>query len=555
MLESIHIENIALIKNIDINLSDAFSAFTGETGAGKSIIIDSIGCLCGNKVSKELIRSGEEYALVEGIFSNIGKNALEKCNALGIEPDEDGVLYISRTIKSDGKGTVRINGKSLPVSLLRDVASALINIHGQHDNTELLNKDSHRKLLDSYGEHSEIYDKYLSCYANYCNIKKQLEAITTDEGEKLRRIEMLKFQINDISSMKLKIGEEEKLTEEKNRLLNIEKITRNSTIVTDSLYGSGIGATDCIDRAYEALRALSKIDDKYLQYADEINEIKSRLIDIAENVSDISGNCDGDPSFLLDKIENRLDEISKAKRKYGADISLVLEYFDKAKLELDDLENFDKKSELLREELNKAGVDLKNAGALLRNAREDAGEKLKSNIEKQLQYLDMPGVKFKVSILDKPYGRDGADDVEFFVMTNSGEGFSPLSKTASGGELSRIMLAIKSVIAEKDGIDTLIFDEVDTGISGKTSRKIGLKLGEISKVSQVLCVTHSAQICSVADTHFLVSKRTENNRTFTNINSLSDTERIDETARIIAGINVTDTAYAAAKELIESKTL
>lgn len=554
MLQSIHIENIALIKNIDIELSCGFSAFTGETGAGKSIIIDSIGCLCGNKTSKELIRKGEDSALVEGIFCDIGKSALARCQNAGIEPDEDGIIYISRAVKSDGKGAVRINGKTVPLSLLREIAPSLINIHGQHDNTELINKESHRRLLDSYGALDNELLSYSQCYSEYCRIKKELDSICTDESEKLRRVEMLKFQINDISSLKLKAGEEEKLEDEKKRLLNIEKIARNSSIVSDSLYGAS-GAVESIDRALEALRNLSRISDEYVEFCDTLTELKSTLIDISETVSDMTGEIDADPSRILDKIEGRLDEIHKAKRKYGSDVQEVLQYLEKAKNELDDLENFDRKSEKLREQLSKAGDELKLKGSILTKKRIECSDILTTNIEKQLKYLDMNGVKFKVQISEKPYGRDGADDVEFFVMTNSGEGYSPLSKTASGGELSRIMLAIKSVIAEKDGIDTLIFDEVDTGISGKTSRKIGLKLGEIAKVSQVLCVTHSAQICSVADTHYLVSKHTEADRTYTDVSVLDDKRRIEETARIIAGINVTETSLTAAKELIESKTL
>jgi len=554
MIESLHIENVALIKKLDISLFPAFSAFTGETGAGKSIIIDSIGCLCGNKTPKELIRKGEDAAIVEAIFSDIGDAAIQRCKNSGIEPDEDSVIYISRTVKADGKGSVRINGKAVPLSILKEIAPSLINIHGQHDNTELLNKDSHRRLLDSYGSLESFLEVYTQSYGDYCRIKKELDSINTDESEKLRRIEMLKFQINDISALKLKEGEEEKLEEEKKRLLNIEKIARNTSVVSESLYGTS-GAVDCIDRAVDALRNLSRISDEYIEFTETLSDIKSSIIDIAETISDMTGDVDDDPSRLLDKIESRLDEIQKAKRKYGSDVAEVLDYLEKAKNELDDLENFDRKSEKLREQLAKAGEALKKNGSILSDKRLAVAAQLKDNIEKQLQYLDMPGVKFKVQISEKAYGKDGADDIEFFVMTNSGEGYSPLSKTASGGELSRLMLAIKSVIAEKDGIDTLIFDEVDTGISGKTSRKIGLKLGEISKVSQVLCVTHSAQICSVADTHYLVSKHTDNDRTYTTVDVLDENSRIEETARIIAGINVTETSLTAARELIESKSL
>ena len=556
MLQSIHIENVALIKKIDIDLSPAFCAFTGETGAGKSIIIDSVGVLCGAKVSKELIRNGEDYLTVEGVFCDIGTRAAGKCSELGVQVDEDGVLYISRTVKSDGKGVVRIGGKQVPLSILKEISPLLINIYGQHDNQELLIKEKHRKLLDFFAENSDTYNEYVRQFSEYCNIKRSLDEINVDESEKLRRIEMLKFQIDDISSLKLKPGEEEGLLEEKKKLLNIEKLAKNSSIVSDSLYGvGGVSASDCIDRAVDALRNLSKISDEYLEYIDSLNDIKSTLIDIAETVNDGSYEEYANPASILDKIENRLDEISKAKRKYGGDVESVLEFLDRAKNELDELENFDRHSEKLRIQLSECAEKVKKAGSKLTDSRVSAADILKTSIEKQLKYLDMPGVKFKVNIVSKPFSKDGADDVEFFIMTNSGEGYSPLSKTASGGELSRIMLAIKSVIAEKDGIDTLIFDEVDTGISGKTSRKIGLMMSDISRVSQVLCVTHSAQICSVSDSHYLVSKKTDNDRTETSVSLLTYDERVNETARIIAGIDITDTSINAAKELIDSKTL
>ncbi len=556
MLQSIHIENVALIKKLDIDLSPAFCAFTGETGAGKSIIIDSIGALCGNKVSKELIRNGEDYLTVEGVFCDIGDRAYKKCEELGISVEEDGMLYISRTVKSDGKGVVRIGGKQVPLSILKDISPLLINIHGQHNNQELLIKDKHRKLLDFYAENAVEYRNYSELFGEYCKLKHELDSINIDESQKLRRIEMLKYQISDISELKLKDGEEEKLTEEKRKLLNIEKLAKNATIVSDSLCGSnGVSACDCIERAIDALRSLSKISDEYIEYIDNLTDVKSNLMDIAETVNDGSYEEYSNPASMLDKIESRLDEISKAKRKYGSDINEIIAFLDNAKKELDELENFDRHSETLRKKLSECGEKVKKAGAALTESRIKASDTLKENIEKQLKYLDMQGVKFKVNIMSKPFSKDGADDVEFFIMTNSGEGYSPLSKTASGGELSRIMLAIKSVIAEKDGVDTLIFDEVDTGISGKTSRKIGLMMGEIAKVSQVLCVTHSAQICSAADSHYLVSKSTEDDRTTTKVTLLDYDARVKETARIIAGINVTAAAVDAAKELIDSKSL
>lgn len=555
MLESIHIENVALIKKIDLSFSPAFSAFTGETGAGKSIIIDSIGCLCGNKVAKELIRNGESFALVEGMFSEIGTFALEACKKNGVEPDEDGVIYISRTVKNDGKSKVAINRKTVPLSVLREISRHLINIHGQHDNTELLKPENHLKILDSYGETDELLKAYNKAFFEYCQTKKLLCETSIDENEKQRQIEMLKFQINDIASLKLSEGEEEKLIEEKKRLLNLEKISKNTNIVSEALEGAGNGVTDSLDRAIEAVRSLERSSDKYDGMAETLSELKSKIADIAETIVDMFDVGVDNPEQMLDRIEMRLDRIQKAKRKYGSEIGDILNYLEKAKKQLDELESSDKKAEALKIKLHENGIKLKECGAALTKKRTSVAEKMTSNIEQQLKYLDMSSVKFKVGIAEKAFGKDGADDVEFLVMTNAGEGFSPLAKTASGGELSRIMLAVKSVIAEKDGIDTLIFDEVDTGISGKTSRKIGLKLNEISKASQVLCVTHSAQICSVADEHFLVSKKEENGRTVTNVCVLGEKERIEETARIISGIDITNSSIDAAKELINSRSL
>lgn len=554
MLQSIHIENVALIKKLDIDLSPAFCAFTGETGAGKSIIIDSIGVLCGNKVSKDLIRNGEDYLTVEGLFSDLGARAREKCLEIGVATDDDGTLYISRTVKADGKGIVRIGGKQVSLSVLKEIFPILINIHGQHDSQELLIKEKQRAILDSYCENSKELENYTKAFGEYLSVKRDLDEINVDESQKLRRIEMLKFQINDISSMKLKVGEEEKLNEERHRLLNTEKLAQNCAVVSESLNGQSMGAYECISRAVEALKNLSRISDEYSEYADELSDIKSRVLDISERITDSVPSEYDNPTLLLDKIEARLDGIAKLERKYGPDIESVLEYLEKAKGELDELENFDRRSAKLNEKLKECASMVKKCAQILSDSRIRGAESLKENVEKCFKYLDMPSVKFKASIKNKPFARDGADEIEFFVMTNSGEGYSPLAKTASGGELSRIMLAIKSIIAEKDGVDTLIFDEVDTGISGKTSRKIALMMNKISAVSQVLCVTHSAQICSVAFSHYLVSKEENEGRTTTRVSLLDENERVRETARIIAGIDITESSLKAARELINCKT-
>ncbi len=552
MLNSIHIENIALIKSLDIEFCDSFCAFTGETGAGKSIIIDSIGVICGNRTSKELIRGGESSAKVEAMFTNLNESCLKKCEELEITPDEDGCLYISRTISADGKSSAKINFKTVPVSVLRELSPALINIHGQHDNQDLLVRDKHKEILDRCAENAEIIADYRKTFDEYVDLKREYDAINRDENQINRRIEVLQFQINDISSLKLKVGEEEKLLQRKKHLANIEKISRNANIVYDSLYGSEASSSACdgVERAISALNALARVTDGMDAYIDRLTEIKSELNDIAERILDLSDESVADPTSALDAAEQRLDDINRAKRKYGADEEEILQYLDKCKKELYELENSGKRSEELICRMRVVGAALKEKAALVTKSRTDAGQKLQELIEKELLYLEMSKVKFKVQITQKPFSKDGADDIEFFVRTNSGQDFSPLCKTASGGELSRLMLAIKSVIAQKDGVGTLIFDEVDTGISGKTSRRIGVKLKGISEYAQVLCVTHSAQIASLANTHFLVSKADDGQNTFTSIKALTGNERIDETARIIAGLNITESARNAALELI-----
>ncbi len=553
MLKSIHIENIALIKKLDIEFTGQFCAFTGETGAGKSIIIDSIGLISGSRGSKELIRNGEQTALVEAIFCDISEQCLKKCENSGVSADEDGLIYITRTLSTDGKSNVRINSKPVPLSLLREISPFLINIHGQHDNQELLVRDSHRAVLDRCAENTPLLNEYRTAFDEYCALKREYDSSKIDDTQKLRQIEMLSFQIKDISSLKLKDGEEEQLISEKKRLTNIEKISRNSKEVYESLYGAGSGfsACDCIDRAIDAITSLSRVTDGMDMYIEKLTSFRSELLDIAETISDLGGVSDEDPMVTLDKIEERLDDIARAKRKYGSDIAEILEYYDKACKELEILENADKHTEMLMSKLKVSAEKVKTASKKLSDSRKAAADTLKKRVEEEFEYLEMSKTKFMTKFGDKPFSKDGSDDVEFFIQTNAGEDFSPLCKTASGGELSRIMLAIKNVIAQKDGIDTLIFDEVDTGISGKTSRRIGVKLKEISKYSQVLCVTHSAQIASLAHTHFLVSKHEEDSRTETTVKPLSSDERIEETARILAGINITDSARNAARELIQ----
>ena len=550
MLESIHIENIALIRKLDISLAEGFSAFTGETGAGKSIIIDSIGALCGNRVSKELIRAGEEYALVEGIFSGLSEETVSRMEELGIEPDEDGLLYISRRLSADGKSVCRINAKQVPSSLLKELSAFLVNIHGQHDNQDLLRREKHLSILDKYATCEKELLAYSDAYSEYKALKKEYNSISNDDAEKQRTIEMLEFQIEEIASLKLKPDEEDELSAEKKRLSNIEKISENALTAYGALFGDNLSAIENIDKALGCISNLAKMTDEADEYLDRLEKARSEIYDIAESIRDMAGDSEENPSARLDRIEKRLYDIYKLKRKYGPDVPSILEYLENARKRLSDIELSDIRAAELEGKIKASGEKLKSAAKSLTEVRTKAAAKLKTEIERELEFLEMGKVKFSADINPKDFASDGADDMEFMVQTNAGLPFSPLSKTASGGELSRLMLAIKSVIAKKDGIETVIFDEVDTGISGKTSRRIGIKLLETSKSSQVMCVTHSAQIASLADSHFLVSKSEKDGTTHTSVTLLDDDERINETARIISGINVTENARNAASELI-----
>lgn len=551
MLTSLHIENIALIKRLDIELSKGFSVFTGETGAGKSIIIDSLGALCGARLSKELIRAGESCALVEGVFTELSAQTLERAESLGLAPDEDGGLYVSRKLTADGKSTVRINSRLVPNATLRELSALLINIHGQHDNQELLKKEKHQSVLDAYADNAAELSAYASAYAAYRALVKEYEALSTDDAEKQRTAEMLRFQIEEIKTINPKSGEDESLASEKKRLSNIEKITENALTAYGVLFANNLSAAENADKALSCLNSLAKMTDGMDEYIERLEKARSEIYDIAESLHDLAGDAEENPSARLDKIEQRLYDIYKLKRKYGKTCEEICAYRENAEKRLAELELSDVRAAELEKQLAQIKLTLTKAAEALTQSRLVAAERLKQEIEREFAFLEMNKVHFKVDIRSKDFAADGADDVEFLIQTNAGLPFSPLAKTASGGELSRIMLAIKSVIAKKDGVETVIYDEVDVGISGKTSRRIGIKLLQTARDAQVMCVTHSAQIASLADAHYLVSKHEENGTTVTNVACLAEKDRIDETARIISGIHVTESARITAKELID----
>lgn len=559
MLSSLHIENIAVIKNLDVDLQNGFTALTGETGAGKSIIIDSINMLMGGKIQRELIRTGEKKALVSGIFTDLSPFVLSKLEELGLSADDDGCIMLQKSITDEGKSSVKLNGRTITSAVQREIASALINIHGQNDSLQFLTKTTHVGLLDSFAEDYAELDLYRESFERYSELKKDLEELLSGDKEKNRLIEIYRFQISEIDSLKLREGEEELLEAECAKLRNLEKIKKQTSFAYRILHSSEKSAsvTYLLDRASQSLNAISDVIPESAELAERLKNYRYEIEDIALTVESFaSDGYDGDPTVRLNKIEGRLDAIAKLKRKYGSDICEILQFRNETAEKLDMIEQSDDRIAEYKDKLKIVETEMKERAEILHKKRVKAAEGLRDRIMGVLVFLDMPKVRFDVSIKPCEPRKNGFDDVEFLVATNSGEPLKPMIKIASGGELSRIMLAMKSVLADKDAIDTLIFDEIDTGISGGTSRKVGIKLKSIAKGIQVICVTHSAQIASLADSHFKINKTENDGRAFTSLVLLDDGGRIEETARILGGIEVTETQRNAAMEMIrEGETL
>ena len=549
MLDVLHIENIAVVKKIDIELSAGMTVLTGETGAGKSIIVDSLNLISGARADKELIRSGESRAEVSAIFSRIDECTQEKIKALGFEC-EDGTVLISRVF-TPTSSTARINGTPITLAMLKKLSALLFGIHGQNDNALLSEPKNHLNILDTYANNSDLREEYLKKYQIVFELRKKLQALSDDLREQTRLAEVLRFQINDIESVKLKAGEEDELQALVLRLRGLEKINKSCSLVTRALEGGkSMGAIYLVDRAASALDSVSDALPEAEPLAARLNEVKYELEDIASSVSSLC-ELDGDPTVMLDKAEARLDAILKLKRKYGSTIEEVIAFRDDAKAKLNFLENADDIRVDIENELKAAEAEAKKAAYLLTESRRKAAHSLTRRVCESLAFLDMPKVKFEASLeaLDD-FSKNGCDNVEFLISANPGEPLLSMAKIASGGELARIMLSLKNEINECDGIDTVVFDEIDTGISGKTSRKVGMKLKEIGRNAQVICVTHSAQIASLAHNHLFVSKSENDGRTESAVRVLNSDERVDEIARILGGIEITKAQREAAEELL-----
>ena len=552
MLTSLHIENIAVIRRADLDLEKGFSALTGETGAGKSMIVDSINLLLGNRTSREMIRSGEASATVSAVFEELSDLAVEYIREMGIDV-EDASIMLSRTITADGRSQTRLDGRVITQAVQREIARLLISIQGQADSQNLLQKAKHRELLDAYGMSKEALADYRAAFEELKKCRKEVQVLSQDSAEKLRLCEMLKYQIEDIDSMKLKVGEEEALIKERDRLSNLERINKQTGMICRLLRDSEKGnAYDVIRRAETLLESLNGLVDDTDNLCARLSFAASEIEDVAETVRSYMDDDREDPTARIDRIEGRLEGIAKLKRKYGADVAAVLAFRSDAAARLETLETSDERLAVLQRQLETLTKTAEKHALALRQKRKEAAKEIVKQVTESLAFLDMPKVRFEIAINPTELGEHGGDDIEFLIATNPGEPPLPLSKIASGGELSRIMLALRSVLNDHDGVDTVIFDEIDTGVSGKTSRKIGIKLKETAKGgTQVLCVTHSAQIASLADNHYRITKHERDGRAETDVLLLGESARVDEIARILGSIEPTEAQRNAAREMIE----
>ena len=552
MLSELYIENLAVIEKATIEFGEKLNVFTGETGAGKSILINGINAILGQRMTKDIVRTGSKKAIVTALFINIPDNIKEKLSNLGFELEED-ELIISREISIDGRSTARVCGKPATNTILRDITDGLVNIHGQHDNQILLMADRHLEILDNFGEITPKLENYRENFRKLQDVARKIKSLALSEIEKSQRHEMLTYQVRELEELSLRENEDNELEQEL-------KLYRNSADIFNRLNEAKIaisgddeqfGASELTENALNALEAISS-------YSPEINEIYERMSSISIELDDLHSEIAGylyDIDINPDKLtqlEDRLASLKRIQRKYGMTINECIPYLEKCKAELDELESFDDVIEQLEQRKDEILAEVTNQAYELHELRLKAAKKFVDSVTQELKYLDMPNVKLDVQLIEGKLTSSGIDTAEFLISANIGEPPKPISKIASGGELSRIMLALKSVLADKDDIPSLVFDEIDTGISGKAAQKVGKKLAEIAENRQVLCVTHLAQIAIMADKHMLIEKNVVGNRTYTEVSPLDFDSRQYEIARIMAGDNHTDLMLKNARELLIS---
>ena len=551
MLESLHIENMAVIERLDVDFGPGLCVITGETGSGKSVMLQSLSFLLGAKTSGELVRNGAACGMVSAMFSDLSSDCLSFLAENGFEAGDE--LLLQRTLFPDGKSKCRLNGRAVPQAMLRLLAGYLVSIHAQNDNQLLLQAATQHKIINSIADFGDVLTEYHALYTEQKEVQERLHRLRTDSAEAARLSDILRFQIAEIDEAHLKPGEEEALLQKRAKLQNAERIAKQAEFTYRVLYGSEKGAAALIlERAAQAMQGIAKVVPDAEAAAKKLTEMRYEVEDIANFARDLAEDTDGDPTEALNRVEGRLDTITKLRRKYGEDEKAILAFRQSAAERLAGLENSDAEQQRLQKLLKDLTKTLSERAELLHKARVCAAEELAARVLEGLAFLDMPAVRFCVAVdRSESFGPDGNDAVEFRLATNPGDPLLPLSHIASGGELARIMLALKSVLNDRDGVATAVFDEVDTGISGKTSRKIGIKLAEIGRGVQVLCVTHSAQIASLAGKHYKISKALSDTGAFSSVHELDDEGRVAEVARILGGLRVTNAQTLAARDMIE----
>ena len=550
MLSNLYIENIAVIEKTNIDFTDGFNVLTGETGAGKSIVIDSINAVLGQRTPKQIIRHGSDKAFVSATFSDVSRFAEKKALTLGFEV-EDGVVILQREMNVNGKNTCRINSRPATVTALKELSAYLVNIHGQSDNAELMSPSLHLHYIDALCDNSALLKEYREVYYEYINIKEELENVQDDEASRLAQIDLLTYQIDELEAAEIAIGELDTLNEEKTVLLNSDKIIKSllkSKAILDGDDDTN-GVLSMTDDASSALSVSARYQESLSELSDRLMNALYELRDISDSIENSISDIEADP-YRLEQIEERLDTLYRLQKKYGNSEEEMLEFLSDAKAKLKELSDYDSNREKLRAHFEELRSKADKLASKLSKIRHEKADEFAALVSKEMAFLEMPNVKLVVDFKETELSKVGKDKVEFLISVNPGEDPKPVTKIASGGELSRMMLAIKTVLSKHDVVDTMIFDEIDTGISGSAAQKVGMKLKEVSKQRQVMCVTHQAQIAALADSHFLINKEFVDNKTFTNVKKLDMDGRVHELARIIDGVNITETALKHAEKLI-----
>lgn len=552
MLQLLHIENIAVIESADISFGHGFHALTGETGAGKSIVIDALGAVLGQRTSRDLIRTGAQKAYVSALFSNLD-DLVSLMEGMGVSCEQDGTLLLQRELFADGRNICRAGERPITVAQLHTIGQMLLNIHGQHDGQQLLDEKEHIAYLDRFGTLEQAKETYGEHYAAMCETKREIESLQMNEAQKAMKVDALQFQIAELERAALKPGEDELIQSRLVLMRNAEKYLSALSGADAALNGGDemSGAVSALEEAQAALQSIRSLDGAFGELLDRMEAARCEVYDLAMTVRDKRSDFDFSPEEL-DELESRADTLYRIKKKYGATVEECIDYLEKSKKELDDITYADDKIAMLQGVLSEKMRKVTEAAEMLRNKRKAAAERLEEQILSELRELDMPKVQFSIAFSEKEPSENGADEVRFLMSANVGEALKPIDRVASGGELARIMLALKNVLAEQDCVGTLVFDEVDTGVSGRAAQRVAEKLAKVSRKKQVLCVTHLPQLAAMADTHMSVEKGEKNGRTYTQVSVLDRKARCMELARLTGGEIVSEAILAGADELLSS---